>query len=186
MIAPSPRNVAQAFADYLNGVLNSTVSDARLTLLAVPGQPDRFTIACLQDTRSVPFALHNSSLRLLFSQTVEVVEEKCHTVAYAYRLATGETKDAWLLRWEYFRRPPRPDYPYPLAHLHVNAALSDARVEERLAKPAPHLHLPTARVPLESILWHLIAEWGVQAKTDDWQERLRASLAGFEGRRTAP
>jgi len=82
--------------------------------------------------------VHGSTLRLLFSQTVEVVEAKCHTVTYAYRLATGETKDAWLARWEYFRRPPRPDYFYPLA------------------KPAPHLHLPTGRVPFELDLWHLI------------------------------
>jgi hypothetical protein len=155
-------------------------------LIALPGQPDHFTIACLQDNRPVTFALHGSPLRLLFSQTVEVVETKCHTVTYAYRLAAGEAKDAWIARWEYFRRPPRPDYPYPLAHVHLNAALHDADAEQRLAKPAPHLHLPTARVALELVLWHLIAEWGVQAKTEDWPQRLHDSLTGFEERRTAP
>ncbi len=111
---------------------------------------------------------------------------KCHTVTYAYRLAADEAKDAWLVRWEYFRHPPRPDYPYPLAHLHLNAALRDVDAEQLLAKPTPHLHLPTARVPFELVLWHLIAEWGVQAKTEDWQTRLRDSLRGFEERRTAP
>jgi hypothetical protein len=80
-IAPPPRNVAQAFADYLNGILNAAVSDARLTLVAVPGQPDHFTLACLQDNRPVTFALDGSPLRLLFSQTVEVVETKRHTRA---------------------------------------------------------------------------------------------------------
>lgn len=186
VIAPPPRNVAQAFADYLNSVLNATVSDARLTLLAVPGHPNHFTIACLDGTRAVPFLLHGSPLRLLFSQTVEVVDEKCHTVTYAYRLATAEAKAAWLVRWEYFRQPPRADYAYPLAHLHINAALLDAAAEERLTKPAPHLHLPTARVALELVLWHLIAEWGVQAKTSDWQTTLQESLTGFEERRIAP
>jgi hypothetical protein len=47
-------------------------------------------------------------------------------------------------------------------------------------------HLPTSRVPFELVLWHLIAEWGVRAKTDAWQHRLRDSLAGFEERRPAP
>ena len=133
----------------------------------------------------MPFALLGSSLRLLLSQTVEVNEGHCHTVTYAYRLATGDAKSDWLLRWEYFRRAPRPDYPYPLAHAHVNAAMLAADAERVLAKPLPHLHLPTARLPLELVLWHLIAEWGVQARSPDWQDLLRASLAGFEERRSA-
>jgi hypothetical protein len=41
-------------------------------------------------------------------------------------------------------------------------------------------------VPLELVLWHLIAEWGVTPKTDGWQEVLDKSLTGFEQRRTAP
>lgn len=90
----------------------------------------------------MPFALLGSSLRLLLSQTVEVNEGHCHTITYAYRLATGDAKSNWLLRWEYFRRPPKPDYPYPLAHAHINAALLDADVESMLVKPAPHLHCP--------------------------------------------
>jgi hypothetical protein len=133
----------------------------------------------------VPFGLLGSSLRLLLSQTVEVDEGRCHTVTYAYRLASGDAKRDWLLRWEYFRRPPTADYRYPLAHAHVNATLLDADTEEMLARPASHLHLPTAHLPLELVLWHLIAEWGVQARTEDWQDLLRASMAGFEERRSA-
>lgn len=68
----------------------------------------------------------------------------------------------WLLRWEYSRERPRADYAYPLAHIHA------------------------ARVPLELVLWHLIAEWGVTPKTDGWYDVLGESLAGFEQRRTAP
>jgi hypothetical protein len=41
-------------------------------------------------------------------------------------------------------------------------------------------------VPFELVLWHLIAEWGAQAKTEDWQRRLHGSLTGFEERRSAP
>lgn len=185
-ISPTPRSDAQGFADHLNAILNATVSDARLTILGVPGYDNQFTIACLDGPRAVPFALLGSSLRLLLTQTVEVIEHRCHTVTYAYRLSTSDAKRDWLLRWEYFSRPPKPDYRYPLAHAHINAALHNAEAEARLTKPAPHLHVPTARVPLEFVLWHLIAEWGVGPRTPEWQRVLRASLADFEQRRSSP
>ena len=51
----------------------------------------------------MPFALLGSSLRLLLSQTVEVIHGRCNTVTYAYRVASGNAKRDWLLRWEYFR-----------------------------------------------------------------------------------
>jgi hypothetical protein len=130
--------------------------------------------------------LHGSPLRLMISHTVEVEGEKCHTASYAYRLMTAEAKDAWILRWEYFRRPPRSDYPYPLAHVHANAAATDSAAEALLRKPLPHAHIPTARVPIELVFWHLIAEWDVQPKRDDWQDTLTESLSGYEERRTAP
>jgi hypothetical protein len=174
------------FADHLNAVLNRTVSDARLTLLPLPGEAEHFTIACLDGTRAVSFALHDSALRLLIALTVDVDRDKCHTVSYAYRLVTAEAKHAWLVRWEYFRRRPKPDYPYPFAHVHANVAFTNPTVADLLAKPASHLHVPTARLPLELVLWHVIAEWGVKPRSTNWQEILRESLAGYEQRRTAP
>lgn len=152
----SPRSAAQGFADHRNAILNATVSDARLTILAAPGYDNQFTIACLDGPRAGPFALLGSSLRLLLSQTGEVIEGRCHTVTYAYRLSSGDAKSDWLLRWEYFGRPPRPDYAYPLAHAHVNAALLDADAE------------------------------GVETRTPDWQDLLRDSRAGFEECRSSP
>lgn len=154
--------------------------------MPLPGTEDHFTIACLEGRRTTSFALNGSPLRLHLAHTVEVEGEKCHTVTYAYRLMTADSKGAWLARWEYFRRPPKPDYPYPLAHVHVNAALIDRAAESLLPKPLLHVHLPSARVPIELVLWHLLAEWGVASKTDDWQALLRESLSGFEERRTAP
>ncbi len=94
-------------------------------------------------------------------------------------MATGQAKGDWLLRWEYFRQPPQPDYPYPLAHLHVNGALAS------VGRALPKLHVPTGRVPLELALWHLIAEWDVKPKRDDWRELLQESIDGFERRRRA-
>jgi hypothetical protein len=127
-----------------------------------------------------PFALAGTGLRLFVHQTIDVGEEgHCQTADYQYRLASGDEKADWLLRWEYFRTPPTPDYPYTRAHLHVKATLATGDRE------LPKLHVPTARVPLELVLWHAIAEWGVAPKAENWREILEASLSGFEQRRQA-
>jgi hypothetical protein len=128
--------------------------------------------------------LPGTALWLFVSQNLEVEGDKTHTASYAYRISTADEKTPWLVRWEYLRQPPRPDYEYPLAHMHVNSSLLDESAEALLHKPAPHLHLPTARVGLELVLWHLLAEWGVTAKTDDWREVLEKSLKGFRDRQT--
>jgi hypothetical protein len=70
--------------------------------------------------------------------------------------------------------------------MHVNGAFAEGVAETSPHKQASDLHLPTDRVGLELVLWHLLAEWGVAAKTGDWREVLRASLEGFRERRTAP
>ncbi len=111
-------------------------------------------------------------------QLIEVVDGHCQTESYSYRLQADESRESWLVRWEYFRTPPRPDYPYPLAHVHVNAAFVDG-------SPAGRLHIATRRVPLELVIWHLITEWGVTPRTDDWRAVLNASIEGFDERRRA-
>lgn len=123
--------------------------------------------------------MNGSPLFLLVKHEIDVAGGECHTTSYGYRLATGQAKDDWLLRWEYFRRPPQPDYPYPLAHLHVNGNLTSG------GRALPKLHVPTRRVPLELVLWHLVAEWDVKPKQDDWRGLLEESIDGFEHRRRA-
>jgi len=144
------------------------VIDARLTLLTIPGQETHYNLACVENGERVAFALHGVSERLFIRQAIEIVGDHCQTVSYAYRYQSGEERKSWLLRWEYFRERPRPDYEYPLAHVHANAEFVDPDpAAAHLPKPPSHLHIPTARVPLELVLWHVIAEWGVTPKTDD-------------------
>lgn len=163
------------------------MTDARLTLLPIPGRETHYNLACVENGERVAFALHGVSERLFIRQAIEVVGDHCQTVSYAYRYQSGEDRKSWLLRWEYFRERPRPDYEYPLAHVHANAEFVDpGPAAAHLAKPPSHLHIPTARVPLELVLWHVIAEWGLTPKTDDWRELLSESLEGFERRRRAP
>lgn len=175
----SPRNVAQGFADHLNTVVNRTVSDARLSLLSRPSSATRFLIACVQDARSVPFALHGSPLQLHVEHEVDAADGKVHTASYRYVLQAGHAHDSWLVRWEYLRDRPA-GYPYALGHVHVHADFADPP-RPVLAKPLSRLHLPTARVAFELVLRHVIAEWGVEAKTDRWPEILDASLARLRG-----
>lgn len=73
----------------------------------------------------------------------------------------------------------------PLAHCHVNGEFSDAAVADDLDKMPSRLHIPTVRMPLEVVLWHVITEWGVRSKTEHWRELLVESLGGFEERRRA-
>jgi hypothetical protein len=111
-------------------------------------------------------------------QSIVVIDGRCQTESYTYRLQSDLGLKSWLIRWEYHRDPPRPDYVYPAPHVHVHGRFSDSEAIDRL-------HIPTRRVPLELVAWHLIAEWGVQSKSDDWQAILTESIKGFDERRTS-
>jgi hypothetical protein len=159
------------------------VTESHLWLIQVPAAGSTvFRLARWVERRASTLELAGTDLRLFVAQTVQVIEGedqlRCQTESYTYRLQTSETRDSSLIRWEYFREPPRADYPYPLAHVHVDARLHG------LDQPIDHLHIPTARVGLELVIWHLIAEWGVKPKTDDWMAILRESIERFHERRT--
>jgi hypothetical protein len=172
-----PRKAAQAFADHLNGVLNRTISDSRLSLIPDPRDANAFELTRLVDGASAPLELHGTSARLFVRQIIVVAEGHCKTESYAYRFQVDESIASWLIRWEYLREAPRVDYSYPRAHIHVNATFADGM-------SAGGLHIPSRRVPLELVARHLIAEWGVQPKHDDWQTVLEESVQGFDERRT--
>lgn len=59
----------------------------------------------------------------------------------------------------------------------MNGRLADRRDVARV-------HFPTRRLPLELVLWGLIAEWGVKPLDSRWQEILMDSIRGFEQRQT--
>jgi len=176
--APDPRSAAQGFVDHLNSVLNRTVSDAHLSLIPLPHDPSAFEIARFVKREAAPLELLGSSLRLFVRQIIVVADGHCRTESYEYRLQRDVARQSWLIRWEYLRNPPRPDYAYPAAHAHVNGEWERAEALDRL-------HIPTRRVPLELVVWHLIAEWGATPRSDDWQSILSESIEGFDERQTA-
>ncbi len=57
---------------------------------------------------------------------------------------------------------------YPICHLHVYAAPQHYTPE----RPFSRLHLPTRRLTLEQIVWHLIQEHGVEPRRPNWRKVL--------------
>jgi hypothetical protein len=161
------------------------VTDSHLWLIPVPGEGgDVFRLVRWVERRAAPLELDGTNLRLFVAQTIEVVpadfedDLRCQTESYTYRLQTSEDRRSSLVRWEYHREPPRSDYPYTPAHVHLDARFVDHD------RATDELHIPTARVALEQVVWHLIAEWGVEPRTAEWMAILRDSIKGFHERRT--
>ncbi len=85
--------------------------------------------------------------------------------SYTYQAGEGLDDPRPLFTYQYDRNAP---FPYPRCHLHVFAAPNDY-VQER---PFSRLHLPTRRITLEQIVWHLIQEHNVEPRRDDWRQVL--------------
>lgn len=167
------RRVAQGLADHLNGALNRTVTDSRLSVEPIVGYPGGFELTRVLDGDDVPLELDGTTARLYVQQIVVVEDDRCRTESYSYRLQEDVSPKSWMIRWEYRRDPPRADYPYARGHVHLNGTLFNG-------KPAGHLHVPAPKMPLELIIRHLITEWDVKPRTDNWEAILEDSAAGFD------
>jgi len=77
-----PRRAAQRFADHLNGVLNRTVSDSRLVVAPIPGEPDTFKLTRVVEEDDVPLELDGTTARLFVQQVVVVEDDQCRTESY--------------------------------------------------------------------------------------------------------
>jgi hypothetical protein len=161
------RSIAQGRADHLNGVLNRTVSDSRLSVTPIAGYPDAFELSRVVERANVPLELDGTTICLFLHEVLVVEDGCCRTESYAYRLQADGSMGSWLFRWEYVREPPPSDVAYPRAHIHVNGSFPDGA-------PVARLHIPTRRIPLELIVRHLITDWDVKPRSDDWEAILDA------------
>lgn len=84
-------------------------------MLALPYSTSAFELTRLVERASAPFELDGTSARLFVRQLITVVDGHCQVESYSYRLQADESVESWLIRWEYYRAAPRPDYRYPLA-----------------------------------------------------------------------
>jgi hypothetical protein len=95
----------------LNGVLNRTVSDSRLSVTPIDGysDADAFNLTRLVNDDDAALELDGTTARLFVQQVVVVEDGRCKTESYVYRLQADASTSSWLIRWEYRRDPPRAD-----------------------------------------------------------------------------
>lgn len=139
-----------------------------------------------------PIALKNGGF-LKFEHVVRVLDalgpernlNKMATISYSYQYSTTSPEDAdWVFRYEYEVEAVDPHSRYSAGHLHVNAQLENYSLIETV-KAFPSLHLPTRRLSLEEIVWHLINEHTPSISRADKDECFRlldGSKAGYETR----
>ena len=98
-----------------------------------------------------------------FRESMEPTHVRLETTRATYTYQAGENLDESrpVFSYQYDRNS---SSPYPRCHLHVSA------VPENYpgCKPFPRLHLPTRRITLEQVVWHLIQEHGVRPRQPDW------------------
>ncbi len=170
-----PRRAAQGLADRLNGALNRTVSDSRLSVVPIPGHDgDAFELTRVVEEARVPLELDGTKASLFVRLLVVVEDGRCRTESYTYRLQADALRSSWQIRWEYRRDPPLADYAYPRAHAHTNSFFADG-------SPLAPIHIVAPKLPLELVIRNLISDWGVEPRTDDWKAILEESAADFGG-----
>ncbi|MEK7215198.1 MAG: hypothetical protein AAB289_06355 [Chloroflexota bacterium] len=159
-------SIVQPYVDALNRILNTTVSESRLS--TVEGfDPTVYVITRFENRQLLPLELRGGKW-LYFRQLVTEEGDQLNVLEARYVCSASDDPDAEAhhhFRWEYLREPPTPQVPY--GHLHVYAG------------DLQRIHFPTRRLSLEQILWLLIQEWGVSPRDPNWYEILKAGHLDF-------
>jgi hypothetical protein len=163
------RVILQGFVDYLNEVLNKTVTTSRLTVITY--NPPQFVVARLQGRAIRPLEL--TPRGWLHFRLIATVRPDGKIIVEAailsYSLSPNPDDEKWIFRYDY-RLNPQDNY--PCAHLHINAG------------SLKEVHFPTSRVSIEQIVAHLITEHGVEPRCTNWLALLKVSHEDFVARRT--
>jgi hypothetical protein len=165
--------VAQGFADNLSGVLERTISDSRLSLIDLPGDPNTFELTRLVDGASAPLEFDGTTARLFVQQVIVVEDGACKTDSYCYLLQKDASIESWRLRWEYWRDPPPAESVEAGGYVRVHGTFFNG-------EPADDKRIVTGETPLELVVWFLISDWGVKPRSGDWKAILEESLEGFD------
>lgn len=135
------------------------------------------------DTERIAIPI-GKDLYLWVWQRVWVEGGECHVLRYRYTIQSNETdRRSAILRWQFHREKPNKDFGYLHSHVHVHATTGEGL-------DLTPLHIPTDRISLEMVIWHLFTDWaqfGVEPiKPDDkgWQDVLIDSEKTFRKART--
>jgi hypothetical protein len=181
-----------AFSDYLNRLLNTTLTRSRIQAIGPEDSP-RVHVTFRENGSPTSAQLYTKygPITLYLGQYCEGVRtpngmQRLITVEYTYTITLGD-RDAWattepLLRWEYVRRPER-DGLWCRHHLQGPVPLPLGRAGD---VPMNDLHLPTGYVPIEEIIRFCLVDLDVRPLSDDWPRILDESYARFREELVGP
>lgn len=181
LIGRTPREVFLNFHDHIQGLLNRTITDARLSLLHSEKHQTRASVDFRRNNEPIAAPLFKPGIFLYIGQFLIVQQQpdktwKLKTTQYKYRIqATDDPKDNQCLRWEYVSPKIRDKQ---LCRNHFQVPLNF-----QLGKQTVSLedsHLPTGWVTIEEIIRFLIMDLDVAPKQDDWDTQLQNSEKKFK------
>jgi hypothetical protein len=187
-------DASHRFADHLNRVLNTTLTQARIVAFAM-GDGDDSPVSVSFRERGRATAAH---LNTRFGPMTLFIGQRCEgvrigadrirliTVEYKYTLTNGD-RAAWdfddpILRWEYVRRPKRGGL-WCRHHLQGPITVPLGRAG---GVGLNEMHLPTGYVPIEDIIRFCITDLVVTPLTEDWPRILLESYQQFRGEFVGP
>ncbi|HEY9286553.1 MAG TPA: hypothetical protein VIT43_00865 [Candidatus Dormibacteraeota bacterium] len=153
------------FRELLQLLLSNTVLAANDPgpQLIWPGEDRDSAILTGRGRPPQPLPLRNGAfLKLAIGLFIDrpTKRVKVSDSAYQYQMDADPNSKAWIFRYDYIRDPAiryqaTTQYPYPHAHLQVNA---DLLVKAELPKKSlSRVHFPTRRMPFEGVI-RLLAE----------------------------
>lgn len=180
----NPEKVIQAFHGNIAELLNSTVTDAPVSITLV-----RRSVSELEGTvalggkaniaRAVP--LRPKPWHLAVALRVAAIREektkdwRLVMRQYTYRIQGGPSLDSeWYFRFEYKSREVERSL-HPRHHLHLPLSLECGTKRIDLSR----VHIPTGWVTMGELIRFLIEELGVRVKAREWDSVLRRSEERF-------
>lgn len=157
-------------------MVNTTISPCPIKFVELEREDFEALVGYCPRKVPEPMRLANGSYLYAYQRLgLRRPERYLTTLEYHYVYQRTDDDDSWIFRYEY-QREPGDKYPYPLAHLHLNA------VPEGYPgpKPFPRLHMPTGRVTIEAVVRHLLDEHAVPALSPNWREMLSAAEGAFK------
>ena len=160
LIGDRPSDAFREFREHIGHLLNTTVTDARLSLLHTQDKP--YATVTFRDDDDIATAAPlraGSRLFLFLSQDLIVEEQqdrtwKLRTITYTYHILEARHPDSrWFVRWEYVSRARR-EMHSPRHHVHVPCKIETADGIWDLDA----LHLSTGWVTIEEVIRFLITE----------------------------
>ena len=171
------------FKDQVDGLLNGTLTLARIQPNRLDGKKGRSTLVAigLRSSRGVPGAsllsrTYRTRLVLsvgqhLMSEVTNSGDHVLRTVKYRYGLTLEGENDA-LIRWEYDRQ--RLDQ---RCRHHIQGAPEVIIKNQHV--PLKDFHLPSGYVPLEEVIRFCIVDLGVKPLSENWDDILTESYQRF-------